>query len=44
VRAIEPTGRGLLRFTIPGFAGFVAEEAGLHDAHRLQTPARFPEP
>lgn len=40
---IEPTGRGLLRFTIPGFAGFVAEEAGIDGAERLQAPARFPE-
>ncbi|MXG88881.1 AAA family ATPase [Nocardioides flavescens] len=40
---IEPTGRGLLRFTMPGFAGFVAEEAGIDGAERLQAPARFPE-
>ena len=40
---IEPSGYGRLRFTIPGFAAFVASETGLQGADRLAELTRFPE-
>ena len=40
---VEPAGHGLLRFTIPGFAAYVAAQAGLDDRGRLRELTRFPE-
>jgi hypothetical protein len=40
---VEPSGHGLLRFTIPGFAAYVAAQAGLDDRGRLRELTRFPE-
>ncbi|HEX5087457.1 MAG TPA: ATP-binding protein [Nocardioides sp.] len=40
---IEPSGYGRVRFTIPGFAAYVAAEAGLPGAERLRELTRFPE-
>lgn len=40
---IEPSGHGLLRFTIPGFAAYVASEAGLNGRDRLRELTRFPQ-
>jgi hypothetical protein len=40
---VEPSGHGLLRFTIPGFAAYVAAQAGLDDDGRLRELTRFPQ-
>lgn len=40
---IEPAGHGLLRFTIPGFAAYVAAENGIEGSKGLRELTGFPE-